>query len=149
MKRTANLLRHAAAALVAAAVFASPLPTAEASEFGAFANLLKVAATYESRGWYLHDFEVKRLEEGDYYDFTVRLDRGDTMIVRGEGDDSVRDLDLGIFTPSGRLLKKDIDYDRTPCVEFVAPVTGNYQIRVLMTSCLGRSAHFAVLLAER
>jgi len=144
-----HFLRHAAASLVAAIFLVTSPHAGMASELGAFANLLKVATTYESRGWSLHDFEVKAVVEGDHHDFTVQLDRGDRMIVRGEGDGTVRDLDLGVFTPSGRLVKKDVDYDRTPCVEFTAPVSGVFHIRVVMASCQGRSAHFALLLAER
>lgn len=149
--KTSHVLqsRTGLGAVIAASLFASFAPLAAASEVGAFVNLIKVAAAYETRGWYLHDFAVQTIDERDYHDLTVHLDRGDRMIVRGEGDDSVIDLDLGVFTPGGRLVKKDIDYDRTPCVEFTATVTGTYRIRVLMTRCLGYRAHCAVLLAEK
>ena len=117
----------------------------------AHAGLDEVIEAYEARGWTIHDVQTGFLAQGKVAEVRVFLQAGDRMIVRGEGAADVRDLDVAVILPNGRLLKKDVDVDPKPYVPFTAPVTGYYTVQVKIVrlwSGVG-GAEVGLVLAER
>ena len=115
------------------------------------AGLIEVVSTYEGRGWYVHDIEVSYLLEGETRSMYVELNAGDSMIARGEGAVDVRDLDVAVYLPNGRLLLKDEDGDAAPRVPFTAPMSGMYRIdmKIYRLWSIVGGAEAALVLAER
>ena len=132
-----------------------PLPSAHAGSADEIAiqqvasRLAETAVTYASRGWHLHDFDPDFIEQGDHIDYTIHLNAGDEMIFRGLGDSDAVDLDIAVFSPTGRLVKNDSDYDATPYVSFTAQRSGTYTIRFGVVSCRANGSYCALLVAER
>lgn len=138
-----------AAALLAVA----PTSGAQSADERAVAQLanrlLEVAASYSSRGWYVHDFEPVVIDDGGRHHFDVYLEAGDQVIFRGMGDDDARDLDLGVYGPGGRLVARDTDGDATPVARFTARRSGHYTVVMTLPSCWADYSYAALLFAER
>lgn len=148
---------HKLAALTALTALLGTAPTAQAGyaddvALNQLANQLRtVAVHYTYRDYYIHDFEPTFLERGTYKSYWVSLNRGESIIVRGMGDRDSHDIDVGVFTSSGRAVAKDVDYDANPCVQFVAPYTGRFEVQIALASCASRTngCYVAVLIAEK
>jgi hypothetical protein len=65
----------------------------------------------------------------------ITLQGGMRYAIVGVCDQDCTDVDLQIFGPDGSKLDEDLELDDTPVLEFVAPVTGQYRLRVMMPSC--------------
>ena len=122
-----------------------------ATSLSAHADLDEVIDAYQARGWYIHDVTTGYLVEGEVAEVTVFLEAGDRMVVRGEGADAVRDLDVAVILPNGDLLKKDVDADATPYVPFTVPVSGLYTVQIKIHSLFAgfSAAEVGLILAER
>ena len=129
-------------ALVFGALVAAP---------SAKAGIHEIVYAYENRGWSIHDIAVESLYEKAGVSKEVYLNAGDRMVLRGEGADAVRDLDLAVFLPGGALLKRDVDRDPHPCVMFTAPVSGYYTVEATLFELWSGfgSAEVALILAEQ
>ncbi len=138
MKRIAKTF----VALILAVLAAAP---------SAKAGIHEIVYAYENRGWFVHDIAVESLYEKDGVSKEVYLNAGDRMVLRGEGADAVRDLDLAVFLPNGNLLKRDADRDPHPCVIFTAPVSGHYTVEATLFELWSgfETAEVAVILAEQ
>jgi hypothetical protein len=58
--------------------------------------------------------------------------KGEQIVLIGGGDDGVVDLDIEVTDKTGKVIASDTDLDATPVVEFVAPATAQYMIKVKM-----------------
>ncbi len=65
--------------------------------------------------------------------------------IVGGGDEDATDVDIAVLTSDGQLVKKDIETDNKPLVEFVPPADGNYQIVLSLPSQTGSFAAVAIM----
>ncbi|MDF1752172.1 MAG: hypothetical protein P1U89_05265 [Verrucomicrobiales bacterium] len=130
------------------AIFSLTLAPLSGSLAGGLEDVIRA---YTNRGWLIHDIESDFLREGESTSMFVSISQGDDIVVRGEGAICIRDLDIAIYLPNGRLLKRDQDRDATPYITFRAPVSGRYRIQLknyrMHSGC--SEAEAAVILAER
>lgn len=114
-------------------------------------TLNTVTRTYTARGYYLHDMSPAFLRRGAMKDMTVNLNRGEHIVIRGAGDSDASDVDIAVFGPDGRCVARDTDYDANPCVQFRAPRTGRYTVRIGLVSCASytNGSYVALVLAEK
>lgn len=70
------------------------------------------------------------LEPRDEITFIRYLDKGQTYIIAGGGDDDVRDLDLEVYDDDGRVIARDDKDDNQPVVRFTASYSGKCTIRL-------------------
>ena len=86
-----------------------------------------------------------RADEGDKITYTVDLLAGQVAEFSAVGDDDALDLDLYAHDPYGRLVDRDILDDAVPVLAFVAPVTGTYEITlVIVDTFAGRWIDYVV-----
>ena len=57
------------------------------------------------------------------------------MPLLPHADEDYTDLDLKLFNRRGELKVEDTDADAYPQVVFTPPVSGSYQVRVVMFRC--------------
>ena len=81
----------------------------------------------------------KYLSSGNSYKVTKTLYKGNTYVILGAGDSSVRDLDIIIYDQNWHQISKDTDTDSTPIVSFSPRWSGTFYIKVKMYSGYGYS----------
>jgi hypothetical protein len=83
------------------------------------------------------------IHPGRSQSITIALDETKEYIFLAAGDDDVRDLDLFVTSPSGKVLNEDVEKDAAPLVTFSPPVTGRYSVKVQLPA--GQEASFCAL----
>ncbi|MCB9730617.1 MAG: hypothetical protein H6746_19255 [Deltaproteobacteria bacterium] len=79
---------------------------------------------------------------------SVYLAEGEVYGVVAGGCDDAHDVDVEVFTPSGRRLASDVTHDRAAAVKIVAPVSGLYTVRVTMFASTPDGAHWSLLVVR-
>lgn len=89
-----------------------------------------------------HKENYSRLKEGSKDSSTYTFRAGKKYAIAGVCDTDCSDLDIRLYNSSGTLLKKDIDNDSTPIIDFEPSVTDTYRIDTKMVSCSTTSPCF-------
>ena len=79
----------------------------------------------------------------------LTLNAGRRYLLVGVCDADCSDMDLRIYSPSGAIVAEDVAVDDTPVLQFTAPSTGNYRVRVMMASCSANPCYYGVSLSAR
>jgi len=84
-------------------------------------------------GYKLETSKADMLRKGESKSYSVTNVRaGEHLKFVGRGDGDVKDLDLTVFAPDGRMLGKDVLVDNLPEVSVLAPSSGTYTVRVTL-----------------
>ncbi|MEM7572937.1 MAG: hypothetical protein AAF433_08550 [Bacteroidota bacterium] len=75
------------------------------------------------------------LEEGESYDYEIRLEASQRYNIWGVCDGDCEDLDLRLLDAYGNVIDEDLLEDDVPVIDPVAPQTGMYTLRVIMHDC--------------
>lgn len=78
-------------------------------------------------------FDVLTEDDNDTY--TYQLVQGKRYKFVGTCDEDCDDLDLEIYDRNGRLIDADASIDDLPVVDFRAPYTGSYTLKVSLEDC--------------
>lgn len=62
----------------------------------------------------------------------------------GVCDNDCSDVDLQLFGGDGTKISEDMETDDTPVLQFVAPYTGQYRMKVLMPACRTNPCYYGV-----
>ncbi|HET7234346.1 MAG TPA: PPC domain-containing protein [Longimicrobium sp.] len=79
----------------------------------------------------------------------VTLNGGREYLLVGVCDQDCGDMDLRLSTPSGAVLAQDMANDDTPVLQFTAPSTGSFRVRVMMANCTANPCYYGVALYRR
>jgi len=138
--------RHLTPILLLILLLAPGLATANRYAYQARAQLAVAASTLSQYNFHeTHEpfiggyFPSKGIET-----FTIRLRAGTTYALIGTCDEDCIDIDLGLYTQSGRLLVKDVKTNDLPILKFQPQQTGTYQLKVAIPRCSARRCMFGV-----
>ncbi|HEX6367460.1 MAG TPA: S1C family serine protease [Longimicrobium sp.] len=81
------------------------------------------------------EYETGALDRGASRTVRIRLEEGVTYMLLGACDTDCDNMDLKIFGPGGRLLDSDVAGDDFPVLTVTPAASGEYTVRVTMTSC--------------
>jgi hypothetical protein len=86
---------------------------------------------------FVQEFETYTdfLEQGSSQTLYATLHANQEFCIVGVGDDDVHDLDLELFDERGRLVNEDRARDGDAVVSVKPVRTGEYRIRVTLSSC--------------
>lgn len=79
----------------------------------------------------------------------VTLNAGREYLMVGVCDGDCSDMDLRLFSPAGNEIARDVAVDDTPVLQFVAPSSGSYRVRVEMADCNVNPCYYGVALYAR
>jgi len=82
-------------------------------------------------------------------DVGLTLNAGRQYLLVGVCDADCSDMDLRLSSPAGNLVAQDVATDDTPILQFTAPATGNYRVRVIMATCTTNPCYYGVALYAR
>lgn len=82
-----------------------------------------------------HKDNFDLLTEDDSDSHTYQLVAGKRYKFVGACDEDCDDLDLEIYDRNGRLIDIDMSTDDLPVVDFRAPYTGSYTLKVSLEDC--------------
>ena len=74
----------------------------------------------------------------------INLNAGMHYAMVGVCDNDCTDVDLQLFGGDSTKLAEDVDTDDKPVLQFVAPYTGQYRMKVLMPSCNQNPCYYGV-----
>ena len=74
----------------------------------------------------------------------INLNAGTHYAFVGVCDNDCTDVDLQLFGGDGTKIAEDLDTDDTPVLQFIAPYTGQYRMRVLMPTCNTNPCYYGV-----
>ena len=74
----------------------------------------------------------------------IQLTGGVHYAIVGACDNDCTDVDLQLFTNEGNKLAEDLETDDKPVLEFTAPYTGQYRMKVLMPTCNTNPCYYGV-----
>lgn len=114
------------------------------------AQLSRAANTIRSQGYVpAQDMISGNLNQGARESMMVTLNGGTRYAIVGVCDEDCTDVDLRIMGPDGSQLDEDIETDDTPVLEFVAPVTGQYRMMVMMATCSTAPCYWGAQIFQR
>ena len=134
----ARLVAFAAALALSPAAFAD-----EADAVGCARDAARLAIL---DGWRLRMIDTGALNQGEYVVYRLALVEGQPYRLLACGDGAVRDLDLYLYTPDGRLAKTDKKADAMPVLDFTPSVTGAWLLRTTMYAATGPANYSFALL---
>ena len=88
------------------------------------------------------------LPEGGEESYTVTLYAGYRYVFYGACDGNCENLDLTLYSPSGRVVGGDDDSYDEPAFTYRAATTGTYTIEGYMAECFASRCNFGVEVAE-
>ena len=74
----------------------------------------------------------------------INLTAGTRYAFVGVCDNDCRDVDLQLFGGDASKIAEDLETDDTPVLQFVAPYTGQYRMKVLMPTCNTNPCYYGV-----
>lgn len=134
---TAALLLAATTACATAGAHVSP--SQQASNY--LGNLTRQEA---AAGFELIISRIESADQGGGGNWTVSLVAGQRYHIRAACDNDCRDIDLTVTDPNGTVLDQDVAADDTPRLDFVARVSGVYNIEVTVANCSREPCSFAM-----
>lgn len=97
-----------------------------------------------SQGWRLTgEATIGSLPDSRSEDRSLRLEGGGTYGIIATCDQDCSDVDLFVYDDAGRELDSDIAPDDYPILEFRAPYSGSYDLRVRMYDCAADPCYYA------
>ena len=101
---------------------------------------------WEEQGYeYIDDLRDK-LAEDDHDTLSVELDRKTNYVLVGVCDTDCDDLDITVYDDDGDEVVTDDQSDDVPIVQFRAPYSGEYEIKVTMYDCGANVCYYGVAL---
>lgn len=89
------------------------------------------------------------LNNGNSTNVGVTLNAGGQYLLVGVCDGDCSDMDLRLSSPGGNTIAQDVANDDTPVLQFTAPTTGEYNVRVMMARCSANPCYYGVSLYRR
>jgi hypothetical protein len=82
-------------------------------------------------------------------DVGLTLNAGRQYLLVGVCDADCSDMDLRLTSPGGSVVAQDVETDDTPVLQFTAPASGSYRVRVMMATCTTNPCYYGVALYAR
>jgi hypothetical protein len=147
-----ELSTRAAAIILTAALAAPPPAAAQANrwERTVTTQLQRTVTTLRPKG-----FEWARLSRRgslnseESASFPVTLEAGRSYAVIGACDDDCNGIGLVLANAAGSELAASQTGDNVPVLEFTAPISQPYRVRVIMTTCRVNPCWYGVALVEK
>lgn len=79
----------------------------------------------------------------------INLNGGVRYVIIGVCDNDCSDVDLRLWGPDGGVLDDDMATDDYPTLQFVAPVSGQYRLAVMMATCNTNPCYWGVQVYSR
>jgi len=74
----------------------------------------------------------------------INLNSGTRYAFVGVCDNDCTDVDLQLFGGDGTKIAEDMETDDKPVLQFIAPYTGSYRMKVLMPTCNTNPCYYGV-----
>jgi len=105
----------------------------------------RAATTVKSQG-YVADRQpmMGSLNDDANESVMINLNSGVHYAFIGVCDNDCTDVDLQLFGGDGTKIAEDLDTDDTPVLQFIAPYTGQFRMRVLMPTCNTNPCYYGV-----
>ena len=132
---------------LAAGVAISTEATAQGNQYQQqIANQINSAATLVKSQGYSADRApmMGSLNDDAQESIMINLNAGTRYAFVGVCDNDCTDVDLQLFGGDGTKIAEDLDTDDKPVLQFVAPYTGSYRMKVLMPSCNQNPCYYGV-----
>ena len=132
---------------VAVGVAISTEATAQGNQYQQqIANQINSAATLVKSQGYNPDRApmMGSLNDDAQESVMINLNAGTHYALVGVCDNDCTDVDLQVFGGDGTKIAEDLATDDKPVVQFVAPYTGAYRMKVLMPSCNQNPCYYGV-----
>jgi hypothetical protein len=94
----------------------------------------------------LGPFQSGGLNAGAATEHTANLTGGVRYGIVGVCDNDCSDVDLTLYSPTGTTVASDVALDDHPTLNFVAPMSGTYRLRVSMATCRQNPCYYGVQL---
>jgi hypothetical protein len=91
-------------------------------------------------------FQTGNLNDDGRGTHTANLTAGVRYAIVGVCDNDCTDLDLSLTGPGGNVIASDYALDDHPTLRFVAPMTGSYNLAVIMATCTRAPCYYGVQL---
>lgn len=91
-------------------------------------------------------FQTGNLPDDGRGSHTATLTAGVRYAIVGVCDRDCSDLDLSLTSPTGATVASDFALDDHPTLRFTAPVTGTYNLTVVMATCTQAPCYYGVQL---
>ena len=138
-------LRRASLLGLGAACLLSVSSPAEATTANAKEAASKVFQRFQELGLSVNaNYQLGLLPLRGEEIFDTQLYKGKQYVLVGAGCSDARDVDLLIYDEQGRLLARDTEHDPVPVLQFEAPYTGTYYMRVVMYDSTPDGAHWVM-----
>ena len=138
--------RHAATILAVASGLMFSTNAAEATTASAKERAEQVFSRFQDLGVSLQpNYELGLLPKGGDKIVDVQLYGGTRYLLVGAGCKDARDVDLLVYDERGNLLTYDGEQDPVPMLDFTAPYTGTYYLRIVMYDSTIDGAHWVLM----